>query len=96
MTPACDSALNLYFYEADVVETQLRSGAVVSFDVSFNGEKKKRLSCRLKNAMLPVWSGLTPGYQIKLVRSSKWVYDANTFCGLLNQADITEVFPPTL
>ncbi len=96
LTAACDDTLNLYFYDAHVVETDFQSGAVVAFDVSFNGEGKKRLSCRLKYSMLPASNNFTPGYRIKLIRSSKWAYDADTFCGILNQAEITEVFPQSL
>ncbi len=93
---ACSDPHNIYLYDAKVLETDFANGARLTVDVSLNGSDSKRMTCRLKNSMTPIWVRLSPGDPIKLARTSKWEYGVETFCGLLNQAEAKEVIPQYL
>ncbi len=88
---ACNDADYLYFYDAKVVETDFSSGSRLVAEVTLNGQNPERVICNLKSSMDPVWNRLAIGETIKIVRSSKWKYEAETFCGLLNMAAAKEI-----
>ncbi len=92
---ACEEGENLYMYDATVTSKEYEQGSSeplkIAFNVALNGHEKMNVTCRVKNALRPMWDGLHVGKVVKITKTSTFDYSPEMICGLLNDAKVADV-----